>query len=113
MEISIANIIINYFLLHPNEKILKHKDLQEIIKQIQNHFKVDIIDNNVWGLEIIKNLCSDFLIIDEQCNIYQNNISDYMIQLQPIHEWLSFGIWKRSQEYYTLIENYNSNKKAT
>lgn len=111
MEVSVSNVIINYFLLHTDIDILKYSDLQALIKQLQQQFNIIIVDNDIKGINIVQQLCSDFLQIDAEYNIIQNNILDYLDELQPIYEWFSFREWQKSHQYYALIKKFNPTAK--
>ena len=106
MEISISNVIINYFLLHADVNVLSFEKLQCLVNKLQQHFNIIITDNDKNGIFIVQQLCQDFLSIDDEHNIIQNNILDYLDNLQPIYEWFSFRQWDRSQQYYEIIKNF-------
>ena len=106
MEISVSNVVINYFLLHNDNQLLPYAKLQELIKGIEQNFNVIITDNDKHGLTTVQQLCSDFLNIDDNYNLIQENILNYLEELQPIYEWFSFRQWERSQQYYEFIKNF-------
>lgn len=106
MEIAASNIIINYFLLHNDVKCLTFDKLNNLINQISDTFHVKIVDANKKELKMFVQLCSDFLYMDNDCNIYQKNILDYLEEIEPIYEWFSFVNWKHDQEYYNLIRKF-------
>lgn len=106
MEISASNIIINYFLLHNDIKTLSYAKLTELIDKIQTAFHVSVVGIQKKDIQTIQHLCSDFIIIDDDGNIYQNNILDYLQELQPVYQWISFRKWKYEQDYYNLIKNF-------
>lgn len=106
MEVSISNVIINYFLLHVDENFLSYEKLQELINLIQQKFHITITDNDKNGIISVQRLCSDFLNIDQQMNLTQENILDYLEELQPIYQWVSFKQWKYSPQYYDVIRKF-------
>lgn len=106
MEVSISNVIVNYFLLHTDVNVLTYQKLQELIELLEDKFNIIIVDNDKHGISNIQQLCSDFLSIDEQLNLIQENILNYLEQLQPIYEWYSFREWQYSEQYYLTIKEF-------
>lgn len=106
MDISISNIIINYFLLHNDLNQLQYIKLKQLINIIRQKFHVTISDDNEMGLILTKQLFNDFLEIDKNKTIYQNNILDYLQELQPIYAWISIGQWQKQQQYYKTIKDF-------
>lgn len=106
MNLSVTNIIINYFLLHEDVHIIKNKDLEKLSKEIENNFNVKV-NVSKEDIRLFVNLCEDFLHFDQDENICQDGITNYLESLEPVCEWFGISDWKYSQKYYNFLKNYN------
>lgn len=105
MNLSISNVIINYFLLHEDIKLLKNEDLIKLSNEIENKFKVKISFSKE-DIKLTVGLCEDFLSIDDNYNISQDGISKYLDTLEPVYQWFGIHDWDQTQEYYNFLKKY-------
>lgn len=105
MNLSISNVIINYFLLHEDVKVIKNEDLIKLSNEIENKFNVKI-NFSKEDIKLTVDLCEDFLEVDENCNIKQDGITKYLDTLEPVYQWFGVHDWDRTQEYYNFLKKY-------
>ena len=106
MQISISNVIINYFLTHPEVQVLDRITLSSLVNKIQDAFAVRVTDFSYYGLKETVEIFNDFLSLDNDCSIIQKNILDYLDDLEPVYEYLSFNQWNKQYQYYKLIRQF-------
>lgn len=106
MQISISNVIINYFLTHSDTNELTYDQLNKLVYKIKDQFCVDVIDHNYQGVLITVNICNDFLTIDNNKTIHQSNILDFLEQLEPVYQHSKFQKWEKEFDYYKLIRQF-------
>lgn len=105
MNLSISNVIINYFLLHEETKRLNLSELNKISSELEKTFDVKI-NSSKEEIRLVVDLCEDFLQIDEDGNILQDGITDYLDSLEPVCEWFGVGDWEKAQDYYSFLKNF-------
>lgn len=106
MQISISNVIINYFLTHPEVQVLDQNTLSSLVNKIQETFDVRVADFSQYGLKKTIEIFNDFLSIDNDSSIIQKNILNYLDSLEPVYEYLSFNQWNKQYQYYKLIRQF-------
>lgn len=76
------------------------------MRGIKQKFSVNIIDCSVDEIKNMIVVFSDFLSIDENLTIYQNNILEYLDQLQPVCQRFGSQHWENEYIYYDYIRNF-------
>ena len=108
MDVSVYNIVVNYFLINPQKKSLSYQQLKLLIDGVKKNLCVNIVDQTVDDIKNMVIVFSDFLSIDSNLTIYQHDILQYLDELQPVCQRFGEQKWENQYNYYNYIRQFKT-----